>query len=124
MRSYPLITALWMLPCTLFSQTNISGIVNSYYKVMGISYTQSGLKLDNVTGIAVNDRVMIIQMKGATVNTNISSNSFGSVSSLNQAGNYELATVCSVRSDSVFLLQQLLRTYTVADKVQLVKIPR
>jgi hypothetical protein len=123
MRAYPLITALWMFPSILFSQTNISGIVNSYYKVSGINYAQSGLKLDNVSGIVTNDRVMIIQMKGATVNTSNTS-SFGSVSSLNQAGNYELATVCAVRSDSVFLLQQLLRNYTVADKVQLVKIPK
>jgi hypothetical protein len=123
MRAYPLITALGMLPCILFSQTNVSGIVNSYHKVIGINYTQSGLKLDDVTGIATNDRVMIIQMKGATVNTS-NTNSFGSVSSLNGAGNYELATVCAVRSDSVFLLQQLLRTYTVTDKVQLIKIPR
>src|SRR5688572_3723973 len=123
MRFYPMITALWMLPCTLFSQTNISGVVNSYHKVMGINYTESGIKLDDVSGIATNDRVMIIQMKGATVNTTTTSSSFGSVSSLNQAGNYELATVCDVRSDSVFLLQQLLRTYTEADKVQLIKIP-
>jgi len=123
MRFYPMITALWMLPCTLFSQTNISGVVNSYHKVIGINYAQSGVKLDDVSGIATNDRVMIIQMKGAAVNTTINSSSFGSVSSLNQAGNYELATVCAVRSDSVFLLQQLLRTYTEADKVQLIKIP-
>ena len=113
-----------MLPCTLFSQTNISGVVNSYHKVIGINYSESGVKLDDVSGIVTNDRVMIIQMKGATVNTTTTSSSFGSVSSLNQAGNYELATVCDVRSDSVFLLQQLLRTYTEADKVQLVKIPR
>src|SRR6187551_3702844 len=124
MRFYPMITALWMLPCTLFSQTNINGVVNSYHKVIGINYTESGIKLDDVSGIVTNDRVMIIQMKGATVNTTITSSSFGSVSSLHEAGNYELATVCAVRSDSVFLLQQLLRTYTEADKVQLVKIPR
>lgn len=124
MRAYPVITALWMLPCTLFSQTNISGIVNTYHKVTGIDYASSGLKLDNVSGIAVNDRVMIIQMKGAAVNTTINSGSFGTVTSLNQAGNYELATVCGVHDDSVFLLQQLLRTYTVTDKVQLVKIPK
>jgi len=122
MRVFPLITALWMTPCILFSQTNISGVVNSYHKVIGINYAQSGLKLDDVSGIAVNDRVMILQMKGATVNTNVNSSSFGTVSSLNQAGNYELATVCAVRSDSVFLLQQLLRTYIESDKVQLIKI--
>ncbi|MGZ3950638.1 MAG: hypothetical protein ACXVBZ_04545 [Flavisolibacter sp.] len=124
MRAYPMITAFWLLPYAIFSQTNISGIVNSYYKVLGVNYSQSGLKLDNVTGLAANDRVMIVQMKGAAVNTTVTSNSFGSVTSLNDAGNYELATVCSVRSDSVFLLQQLLRTYSVSNKVQLVKIPR
>lgn len=113
-----------MLPCTLFSQSNISGVVNSYHKVIGINYSVSGIKLDDVSGIATNDRVMIIQIKGATVNTTINSSSFGSVSSLNDAGNYELATVCDVRSDSVFLLQQLLRTYSEADKVQLIKIPQ
>jgi hypothetical protein len=124
MRALPVITALWLLPCTLFAQTNISGVVNSYHKVTGINYTESGLKLDNVSGIAANDRVMIIQMKGATVNTTVNSNSFGSITSLNGAGNYEFATVCSVRNDSVFLIQQLLRTYSVTNKVQLVKIPR
>jgi hypothetical protein len=124
MRFYPVITALWLLPCTVFSQTNISGVVNSYHKVIGINYAESGLKLDDVSGIVTNDRVMIVQMKGATVNTTVNSSSFGSVTSLNGAGNYELATVCDVRDDSVFLLQELLRTYSVADKVQLVKIPR
>lgn len=124
MRLYPLITALWLLPCTAFSQTNISGIVNSYHKVIGINYSESAVKVDDVSGIATNDRVMVIQMKGATVNTTINSSSFGSVSSLNEAGNYELATVCSVSNDSVYLLQQLLRTYDEDDKVQLVRIPR
>lgn len=124
MRAYPLITVLGILPGILFSQTNINGVVNSYHKVTGINYSQSGLALDNAIGIVVNDRVMVVQMKGATVNTVTNSSSFGSISSLNGAGNYELATVCAVRGDSVFLLQQLLHTYSEADKVQLVKIPR
>lgn len=116
-----MITAL-LFPALLFAQTNISGVVNTYHKILGINYLVSGLKLDNVSGIAVNDRVMIIQMKGATVNTSNTS-SFGSVTNLNNAGNYELATVCAVRNDSVFLLQQLLNNYTVTDKIQLVRIP-
>ena len=124
MRLYPLITLFWLLPCSLFCQTNISGVVNTYHKVTGINYTNSGIRLDHVSGIAVSDRVMIIQMKGAAVNTTTTSGSFGSVSSMNDAGNYELATVCAVRGDSVFLLQQLLRTYTVEDKVQLIKIAK
>ena len=106
MRLYPLITLFWLLPCSLFCQTNISGVVNTYHKVTGINYTNSGIRLDHVSGIAVSDRVMIIQMKGAAVNTTTTSGSFGSVSSMNDAGNYELATVCAVRGDSVFLLQQ------------------
>lgn len=124
MRASILISILWLFPGILISQTNISGIINTYHKVTGIDYVQSGVKLDDVTGIVMGDRVMIIQMKGATVNTTVNSNSFGSLTNLNDAGNYELATVCAVKSDSVFFIQQLLQTYSINDKVQLVKIPR
>jgi len=113
-----------MLGCKAFSQTSINGVVNTYHKVIAINTSQSGLKLDNVAGLAVYDRVMVIQMKGATINTTVNSSSFGSVTSLNEAGNYEIATICDVRNDSVFLLQQLLRSYSVTNKVQLVKIAR
>ena len=123
MRPYPIITALVLLAGTLKAQTSISGVINSYHKIIEIIPAKACVRVDNSSGLVFNDRIMIIQMKGATVNTTNGS-SFGTVNSLNNTGNYEIGTICSVRGDSVFLFKQLLRTYTVTDKVQLVRIPQ
>jgi Secretion system C-terminal sorting domain len=104
-----------------FSQTtNISGIVNTYHSVIGVDAAKAAVKLDNVSGLAYGNTVLIIQMKGATINTSTGS-SFGDVSSLNYAGNYEVATICSVSNDSVFFFNTILSSYDINYKVQLVK---
>ncbi|MES2882157.1 MAG: hypothetical protein V4676_08420, partial [Bacteroidota bacterium] len=121
MRLYPFI--LLFLPHFVGAQTNISGIVNSYHKVTEIVTAKACVRVDNTVGLVTNDLVMIVQMKGATINlTNTSS--FGSVTAMNNAGNYELGTICSIRGDSVFLFKEIFQSYTVSDKVQLVKIPQ
>jgi hypothetical protein len=104
--------------------TSISGIVNTYYKVIDVVPAKACVRVPNAAGLSYNDRVMLIQMKGATINTNATSSSFGDTISVNNAGNYEIATVCHVIGDSVFMVYVLLNNYTVADKVQLVKIPQ
>ena len=102
-----------------FSQTtNISGIINSYHAVLGISTIAA--KLDNVSGLAYGNTVLVIQMKGASIITTNTS-TFGDTTSLNYAGNYEVATICSVSNDSVYFFNQLLNNYDVNNKVQLVK---
>ena len=79
-----------------FSQTtNISGIVNTYYKVLGVDATKNAVKLDNVTGLTYGNTVLLIQMKGATIDPTNGA-SFGNVTSLIYAGNYEVATICSI----------------------------
>ncbi len=105
--------------------TSISGIVNSYYKVIDIIPVKACVRVTNASGLIYGDKVMLVQMKGAGINTsNSNSSSFGDTTSLNNAGNYEIGTVCYVIGDSVFLVFMLLNQYTVADKVQLVKIPQ
>ena len=102
-----------------FSQTtNISGIRNSYHSVLGISTVSA--KLDNVSGLAYGNTVLLIQMKGAFINT-ANNSAFGDTTSLNYAGNYELATICSVSNDSVYFFNQVKNSYDVNYKVQLVK---
>lgn len=114
---------LFMLAGNLSAQTNISGIVNSYHKVVEVISTKACVRVDNTSGLSFNDLVFIIQMKGATVSTSNSS-AFGTVSNMQNAGNYEIGTICSIRGDSVFLFKQLVQSYTVNDKVQLVRIPQ
>jgi hypothetical protein len=104
-----------------YSQTsNISGIVNSYYQVVEIIPAKAGIRVANITGLYMNDKVMIIQMKGASVNT-ANTSSFGDTTSLNNAGNYEIGTICTIRGDTAFLFFNLVNQYTVSEKVQIVK---
>ncbi|MDP4264746.1 MAG: hypothetical protein Q8941_19620, partial [Bacteroidota bacterium] len=105
------------------AQTNISGIVNNYYKVIEVIPAKACARVNTTTGLGFNDKAMIIQMKGATINTTATSSSFGDTTSLNNAGNYEIGTICYIRGDSVFFDYFFLNNYTVADKVQLVRIP-
>ena len=107
--------------CFVFSQTtNISGVRNNYYSVLGVDATKNAVKLDNVSGLSYGNTVLLIQMKGATINTTNSS-AFGTVTSLNDAGNYEIATICSISNDSAYFFNTILNTYDVNFKVQLVK---
>jgi hypothetical protein len=115
----------WLLiipACTVLpgisQTTNISGIVNSYHSVIDIG--TNAAKLDNVSGLSYGNTVLIIQMKGATINTGNTS-SFGDISLLNEAGNYELATICSVSNDSVYFFNEVMNSYDENYKVQLVK---
>lgn len=104
--------------------TPISGVVNSYYSVVEVIPAKACIRVTNPAGLTYNDKVMLIQMKGASINTNATSSSFGDISNLNNAGNYEIGTVCTVIGDSVFLIYMLLNQYTVTGQVQLVKIPQ
>lgn len=88
---------------------------------MGVDVTKNAVKLDNVSGLSYGNTVLIVQMKGATINTTTSSSSFGNVTAMNDAGNYEIATICSVSNDSVYFFNTILGTYDINYKVQLVK---
>jgi len=118
----PFLSFLFSLLISPFldAQTNINGVINSYHAVTEIIYADACVRVDNTSGLNPGDKVVLIQMKGATITTNNNS-SFGDTTSLNNAGNYEIAFVCKTGGDSVFLVHNLLNTYTVAGKVQLVK---
>src|SRR4030095_5641818 len=105
---------------TIFSQTNISGVVNSYYRVIEVIPAKACVRLNTVSGLARLQKTLLIQMKGASVVTTNNS-SFGDTTSLNNAGNYEVAIICAISGDSVFMFHNFLNSYAVADKVQLVK---
>ena len=101
----------------------ISGIINTYYHVTEFIPSKACLRLNTTAGLSYNDRVMIIQMKGATINSSNTS-AYGDTSSLNDAGNYEISTVCHTDGDSLFLKFMFLNNYSAADNVQVVKIPQ
>src|SRR5687768_8984175 len=104
-RSWLLIIILFSTSFSFSQTTNISGIVNSYHSVIGISTTAANL--DNVSGLAYGNTVLLIQMKGASINTSNTA-SFGDTTSLNYAGNYEVATICYVSNDTVYFFNELI----------------
>ena len=101
--------------------TNISGIVNTYYRAIEIIPAKACIRVASITGLNIDSKVMVIQMKGAGIITSNNS-SFGDTTSLNEAGNYEIGTICHINGDSVFLFHDLLNTYSpAAGKVQVVQ---
>lgn len=116
---------LWLLflPLIALGQTQISGIVNRYAAVNNINYCNSTLSVNNASGFASGDRVLIIQMKGAIINTT-STSAFGSINSMNAAGKYEWANIQSVTANEIRMQFALANTYDVTGNVQIVWVPR
>ena len=109
------LTILWLLlllpSLSAYSQTtNIpGGVVNSYYSVLAVDAVRDGVKLNTVAGLAPQDKVLLIQMKGASINTTAgTAYGYGDTTSLNNAGNYEIHTVCAIRNDSAFFVNDVL----------------
>lgn len=113
---------LFLIPAGLVNAqpTNISGIVNTYHKVVEVIPAKACLRVNSTTGLNLGNMVMLIQMKGASILT-ANNASFGDTTSLNGAGNYEVGTICYIIGDSVFLYHNLVNTYDAAASVQLVR---
>jgi hypothetical protein len=115
------------------SFAQITGVINSYARVTAI--TGNTLTFDNISlsanatsladAFGLGKRILIIQMKGATINTSNSS-SFGSLTSINNAGNYEIALVTNLieGSPNTLIVANLSRNYTVGGSVQIVSFPQ
>jgi MYXO-CTERM domain-containing protein len=80
--------------------------------------------------LAPGDLLMVVQMQGATIDTS-DSRSYGTVTDLGGAGNYELVAVASVSGNAIELARPdgggcggLRNTYTVAGRTQVVRIPQ
>jgi hypothetical protein len=120
---------LLLLPQLVIAQ--ISGIINIYTKVTGIDVSCNKLTVTSSGGFAVGDTVLIIQMKGATIdqasNTGTSgtlNGTHGLVTSYNNAGNYEFAEIAAISGNDIYLKHTLLKSYTPAGSVQLISVPQ
>jgi hypothetical protein len=124
MKKFNCLLVLIFITLNIFSQ-NISGVVNVYSKVLAVDTEKGLLKLANVSGFGqyVGNKVMVIQMKGATIDeTNTSA--FGNIFAINEAGNYEINSVCGFLLDTMVLERKLGKTYNPSGYVQIVIIPK
>ncbi len=101
---------------------SISGVVNTYYQVTAVNPASNTVTVNNSSGLTPKTRVLLIQMKGASITGNNNA-TFGNITAINNAGNYEMNTICSVSGNTVLLQFQILNSYTPGDTVQLVTVP-
>lgn len=99
---------------------SISGVINNYTSVTSIA--DDTLDVASSAGFSYGDKVLIIQMQGAAINQSNSS-SFGSISNLNHAGNYEFSTICAVEGNRI-VVAGIDRGFTPSAKLQLVRVPQ
>lgn len=120
-----LYTLLLIFICGSAVSQNISGVVNIYRKVLHADSATGRLKLSDVTGLSGNIgyKAMIIQMKGATIDETNTAN-FGNINAINEAGYYEVGTICGFLSDTVVMERKLNNFYNVNGLVQFVIIPK
>ncbi|TGV02519.1 hypothetical protein EM932_10075, partial [Flavivirga rizhaonensis] len=115
------------------SQTNISGVINDYQAVSGITFPGCGpcdttpaclnaITVGDASAFSIGDKVLIIQMKGATIdNTNTST--AGDITSIGNAGNYEFFTISNIIGNVIYPNGALVNTYDVPGLLQLVRVP-
>lgn len=115
------------------SQT-ISGVVNSYARVTAIDAGTYVVTIDNINGniadFGMGNKVLLIQMKGVTIDgTNTAA--FGNISSYNNAGNYEMASIQFLNDlgsgSYEITLNNISRSYTAGTPggyVQVVSVPQ
>lgn len=112
--------SLFALP--VFGQTTISGTINQYAKVLGIELCEARLTVDNGNSFQPGDHLLLIQMKGATINESNNS-SFGNIQNLGSSGFYEKNEVLAVVGNEVFLKYEITQQYDITGAVQLVSVP-
>lgn len=103
--------------------TTLTGTLgNSMTPVTGVNAPTNQVTVSNIGGFTVGDTVLLIQMKGAQMNTSNTA-SFGDISDIGEAGNYEFATICEITGNTVTFDYQLTRTYDASDYVQMIQVP-
>lgn len=99
---------------------SIGGIVNIYTAVTNV--TPNSVTVNSAAGFGVGDRVLLIQMKGATINqTNTAS--FGQIVALGSAGNFEFTNIASITANTITFVTNLCKPFSVAGKLQLIRVP-
>ena len=103
--------------------TEFSGRINRYAPVLSIDSCRNTVRIASVAWLQKDDRVILMQMKGARVDTSESA-SAGSITDIGSVGWWEWCTVDTVIGGYVRLTHRLLYRYSAADGVQLIKVAR
>ena len=99
-------------------------IINHYAAVQSYDSCTNSIIVGNATDFNIGDTILMIQMKGAIVDSS-NSPSFGNILNYNSAGNYEENIIQNINGNTVSLVNLPLRIYDFQNgKVQIVTIPQ
>ncbi len=132
---YVLAIFIFGLQSVAYSQTIISGNVNNSINIISITDPNCGdcnnseacrytIEVSDASNFSANDRVLIVQMKGATIDVS-NTETGGRITDIGNAGNYEFFIVGAVDAANNYIYPRgkLKRTYDDAGLIQLVKVP-
>jgi gliding motility-associated-like protein len=102
---------------------NISNIINQYTPVISFGSCKNEILVEDAANYKVGDTVLIIQMKGAAIDSSNTAN-FGTITNYNNAGNYEFNYIKKISGNSISLKNIVTRLYDLPNgKVQLIRVP-
>lgn len=114
--------------CTLIVDSCIvtppdSNIINDYTPVISKISCSNKFEVEDATAFNVGDTILIIQMKGAVIDST-NTNQYGTITNYTNSGNYEYNYIKSKVGNTLELKNDLLRPYDIPDgKVQFVRVP-
>jgi hypothetical protein len=122
-----LVIYFFIFSLSILAQTNISGTINAYANVTNINITKTIITIGATSGsgsFANGDRILVIQMKGATIDDQ-EGNTYGQILNYNNAGNFEFATISNVSGNNITLTQALVKNFSFGanDFTQIVRMP-
>lgn len=113
---------LVVLGTTAVAQTPIGGVVNRYAAVIGLSLRTNGVHVDDVTGFAPGDTVLLIAMQGASYDSVVGPG-YGRLTKYNDVGCFERNIVDTIRGSVVVLRHRLSQIRRMGPSIQLVRMP-
>jgi gliding motility-associated-like protein len=122
MRNLTLILTI-IFSCCLIHSVSAQTVVNKYAAVLDFRPCGNRIEVDDATDFNVGDTILVIQMKGAGVDSSNSA-AFGDVINYNGAGHYEFNTIKAKTLNELTLTYQLQRSYEfIRGRVQIVRVP-
>ena len=111
------------VPAVNKPQHDPPAVINLYTEVLAHDICTNSITVANDSGYNAGDTVLLIQMKGAVVDTGNTA-SFGTILDYRNAGNYEFNYISQKSGNVITFLNRLNKTYDIpTGVVQLVRVP-
>jgi len=103
-------------------RAQISGVVNVYSPVTLADFCNNLVVVPDAAPFDVGDRVLLIQMQGAVMDTTDTAN-YGDISDFRQTGKYEFLTIADIDANLIFFEEAVVNEYD-GPSIQLILVPQ